>query len=289
MKKLSLFLVAIVCVLVSCKPDPEPEKPTVMTKSVEDVTETTVHCLYEIVSIGSCEYLESSGVCWGTSQNPTINDNYKEGYYGSCIIYDLSPNTTYYVRAYATNVVGTSYGEEICFTTRKDFGYSDGEINGHAYVDLGLSSGLKWATCNLGANSCEERGVAYRWGSITENGEYYSEMEDISGNIQYDAATSNWGASWRMPSESEFKELIDECECSLVFENGIKGYKFAGVNGASIFLPVNEGIMDLSCYWTSTPLDDEYVKCLMFADSYDYIKIGGAAPSFRFCIRPVSE
>ena len=52
MKKLSLFLVAIVCVLVSCKPDPEPEKPTVMTKSVEDVTETTVHCLYEIVSIG---------------------------------------------------------------------------------------------------------------------------------------------------------------------------------------------------------------------------------------------
>ena len=36
MKKLSLFLVAIVCVLVSCKPDPEPEKPTVMTKSVEE-------------------------------------------------------------------------------------------------------------------------------------------------------------------------------------------------------------------------------------------------------------
>ena len=114
-------------------------------------------------------------------------------------------------------------------------------------------------------------------------------MEDISGNIQYDAATSNWGASWRMPSESEFKELIDECECSLVFENGIKGYKFAGVNGASIFLPVNEGIMDLSCYWTSTPQDDEYVRCLMFADSYDYIKIGGAGPGFRFCIRPVSE
>ena len=84
-------------------------------------------------------------------------------------------------------------------------------INGHEYVDLGLPSGLKWATCNVGANTPEEYGNYYAWGEIVPKTDYSDEncatlgkqLSDISGNANYDAATANWGASWRMPTKEE--------------------------------------------------------------------------------------
>lgn len=73
-------------------------------------------------------------------------------------------------------------------------------INGHEYVDLGLPSGLKWATCNVGAKSPEEYGDYYAWGETYTKDEYKEdncdlwdvEMEDIGGDPEYDVATSEW-------------------------------------------------------------------------------------------------
>ena len=62
-------------------------------------------------------------------------------------------------------------------------------------------------------------------------------MNDISGNSQYDAATANWGGSWRMPKSTELKELIDNCTWTWTTQNGVNGYKVIGTNGNSIFLP----------------------------------------------------
>ncbi len=123
--------------------------------------------------------------------------------------------------------------------------------NGHAYVDLGLPSGLKWATCNVGANTPEEMGGFYAWGE-TETKELYdwstykfgtennfSRYNSVDGKtvleLEDDAANANWGGSWRMPTIAEFQEIIDNCTWTYNTENG--GYTVTGTNGNSIFLP----------------------------------------------------
>ena len=100
--------------------------------------------------------------------------------------------------------------------------------NGHEYVDLGFPSGLKWAACNVGANTPEEYGNYYAWGEIVPKTDYSDEncatlgkqLGDISGNANYDAATANWGAPWRMPTREELKELIDNCTFKWTTQNG---------------------------------------------------------------------
>ena len=144
-------------------------------------------------------------------------------------------------------------------------------INGHEYVDLGLPSGLLWATCNLGANSPEAYGDYYAWGvtETYENGDNYSTyfrpMNDISGNPELDAATANWGNDWRMPTETEQNELLNNCTWTWTTINSIKGYTVTGPNGKYIFLPAAGDIYfdgenyiytdtDINgYYWSSTP------------------------------------
>ena len=144
------------------------------------------------------------------------------------------------------------------------------EINGHEYVDLGLS--VKWATCNVGASKPEDYGNYYAWGE-TETKSTYTESNsatygksmndiDISGNAQYDAATANWGGSWRMPTKYECQELINKCKWEWITKNGINGYNVTGTNGNSIFLPAAGRRYGSSLnyagrsglYWSSTVL-----------------------------------
>lgn len=117
--------------------------------------------------------------------------------------------------------------------------------NGHEYVDLGLPSGLKWATCNVGASYPDEYGDYYAWGEIETKSDYSSDnykangidVDDISGNAQYDVARAKWGGSWRMPTKDECLELIDNCTWSWTTQYGREGYKVVGPNGNSIFFP----------------------------------------------------
>jgi hypothetical protein len=72
-----------------------------------------------IISTGGAQ-IENIGVCWSTSNNPTTANNVKTQFYPGTqnyFLYGLEPNTTYYVRAFATNSVGTVYGNELSFTT----------------------------------------------------------------------------------------------------------------------------------------------------------------------------
>ncbi len=119
------------------------------------------------------------------------------------------------------------------------------EINGHEYVDLGLPSGLKWATCNIGANKPEEYGDYFAWGEVVSKKKYallnYKvslgfRMKEISGT-QHDAARYNWGGSWRLPTKLEFQELINKCTINRANQSGKDGYKITGPNGNYIFLP----------------------------------------------------
>ena len=168
------------------------------------------------------------------------------------------------------------------FEYSKHFSWDEptGYHEGYGYVDLGLPSGLKWATCNVGASTPGDYGNYYAWGETRPKSEYtrsncisYGESwGDIGGNSSRDAARAKWGGSWRMPTRAEFQELKDYCTWTWTTQNGHKGYRVTGENGQSIFLPAagcRDGDMladgEEGDYWSSTPhegdTDGAYFLC----------------------------
>ena len=97
-----------------------PILPTVTTMETTDVTATTFTCGGDVTNDGGAE-VTARGICWSTEPNPTISDNYTTDGDGTGTftsnVNGLSCGTTYYMRAYATNNVGTAYGEEYSVTT----------------------------------------------------------------------------------------------------------------------------------------------------------------------------
>ena len=281
--------------------------PTVTTSLVSDITETSVFCGGNVISDGGAE-VTFRGLCWSDTDNPTIENGLSVGCgsgVGSfeVVINDLTPNTKYYVRAYAVNSKGTSYGEEVVFTTVDDIPPTSGMINGYEWVDLGLASGTKWATHNVGATTPEEYGDLYAWGEIETKTEYTMDnsvthgvsMGDISGDPVYDVARNKWGGTWRMPKKNELEELYEDCEW---VKQG-NGYKVTGPNGNSIFLPAAgchnwyglEGVGSDCYYWSSTPYNNELQNCAyeIFC-SGGYIGFGaGAMRCYGYSVRPVSD
>lgn len=134
----------------------------------------------------------------------------------------------------------------------KQYGDGDGDeeqyyvytVNGYEFVDLGLPSGVKWATCNIGAESPNEYGNYYAWGETKTKSNYSSgsvtygkKIGDISGRTRYDAAASSMGAPWRMPTKNDFDELKEYCVWEWASMGGKKGFKVTGPNDEYIFLP----------------------------------------------------
>lgn len=117
--------------------------------------------------------------------------------------------------------------------------------NGRVYVDLGLPSGTKWATMNVGAISPEDYGDYFAWGEVYVKQIYSSDNYFYDGtgsqfSLAYDAANANWGGDWRMPTREEQVELSNTNYTTWTWttQNGVKGYKVTSkVNGNSIFLP----------------------------------------------------
>ena len=128
-----------------------PQLATVETGTVSNVQATQVQIAGNIISLGNTEGLSQYGHVWNTKQSPTVSNNKTQlgstestGTFNSTLT-GLNPNTTYYVRSYAVNSVGTSYGNEVSFTT--------------SYADVVLSTGSinnithNTATCNASITS----------------------------------------------------------------------------------------------------------------------------------------
>ena len=159
----------------------------------------------------------------------------------------------------------------------------------HKYVDLGLPSGLLWATCNIGANAPEEYGDYFAWGETqpenTYNWNTYQYCMGSNNNLtkycdnsnygyngftdglttllpEDDAATANWGNGWRMPTKVEFEELYNNTTVTRTQQNGVNGTLFTAANGNTLFLPAAgyrdgsylNGPGDWGNYWSSSLL-----------------------------------
>jgi hypothetical protein len=120
-------------------------------------------------------------------------------------------------------------------------------------VDLGLSSGTLWSSCNIGASSPEEFGAYFAWGETAPKSNYdwttykfgggsnftkYNSSDGLTElELQDDAAYMLWGENWRMPTHKQELELVNECSWESTTLNGVSGYKITGPNGKSIFMP----------------------------------------------------
>ena len=156
--------------------------------------------------------------------------------------------------------------------------------SGQEAVDLGLPSGLKWGSCNIGASSPEEYGDYYAWGETSTKSDYswstykwcngsYNSLTKYNTSSSYgtvdnktklensdDVARVKLGGKWRMPTDAEWTELRTKCTWTWTTQNGVYGRKVTGPNGNSIFLPDAGGwdgtglygVGSYGLYWSSS-------------------------------------
>ena len=196
------------------------------------------------------------------------------------------------------------------------------------YVDLGLPSGTKWATCNLGANTPEDCGDYYGWGCTTpyKSGEnvnwelyfqklggtgtseedcgtdkdplkdYVRNAHDIDGT-EWDAVHAYIGGKWHMPSMDDFYELISNC--THTWDDTKNGHMVTGGNGNSIFIPAakfrdGESIGDdvedsFGVYWSSSPYPYSVDGAWLHYNDWSCFSLNWHRRYFGLPLRPVSK
>ena len=164
----------------------------------------------------------------------------------------------------------------------------------HEAVDLGLPSGLKWATCNIGASAPEEVGYYFAWGEVEVKEEFtwctykwtnecqvtptkYGDQPAQTLEPEDDAAHVLWGGSWRMPTADDMEELFAKCSRKFVVQNGVQGLLVTGSNGNTIFLPLGgykQGteflkVNERAYWWTSTRPAGYTQQATFYGSQYD--------------------
>lgn len=333
MKKLmkavaALMLTVTLFFTTGCNKENNYSDVRVTTYTPQDITQTTAKCGGDVI-VEQGLSLSELGVCWSTERNPSVNDAHlstvvwNEPYV--CTITGLEPNTRYHVRAYVLRGLEYYYGEDKTFTTESN-GEGGGTWNGHDYVDLGLPSGILWATCNVGAETPEDCGDYFAWGETEPKTSYdwrtykhcngsnyaitkycYNSSHGYNGFTDFltillpedDAATTNWGSGWCMPTKEQWEELIQNTTQLWTAQNGVFGGVYVASNGNSIFLPAAggcyydylEGFDEYGSYWSSSL----YLRSTELACPFDFDSDGpgnmngGESRAHGMLVRPVHK
>ena len=206
--------------------------PSVSTSPVGDITSTSAIGGGVITNDGNCA-VTARGVCWSTSHNPTIDDNKTTDGTGAgnftSNLTGLTAGTTYYVRAYATNSVGTAYGDEVAFTPFLCGNSTISDIDNNIYNTVQIGEQC-WMKENLRTTRYAD-GISIILGSSTSNDVpywYYPNndslnkasygllynWEAVMGNTSSSNTTSDGVQGicpngWHVPSDAEWTELTE--------------------------------------------------------------------------------
>lgn len=153
-------------------------------------------------------------------------------------------------------------------------------------IDMGLPSGVQWASCNIGAEKPSDLGLYFSWGNVEGHGidEGYDFSQanydstpaaDIATDLSLsqDAARANLGDPWRMPTAAEYQELYDNCTSVWTTLNGVYGRLFtSNENGNKLFFPAAGGYSGTSLnfrgsfgnYWSATYYNENSAANLRF-------------------------
>ena len=188
-------------------------------------------------------------------------------------------------------------------------------------IDLGLSSGLCWATKNLGATEPQQEGThfawgevepkedysynTYKWANLLKNNEYIKYVtDDYWGTIvdfrtilepTDDAANVALEGKWHMPTQADVEELLRECTTEFGSYYGVNGYFVTGPNGNAIFLPavgIKEGTRYEEStrdgdYWTSSLYENNQAYAVTLSFALTYIEVDDMRRTNGLAIRPV--
>lgn len=209
-------------------------------------------------------------------------------------LFNLKSSTKYYYTTYAILNGKLYVAPESSFTTLEESETHGTVPSGVQIVDLGLPSGTKWANMNVGAEKANDYGLFYAWGETVghnadgsdyhvfdwasykwckgsrnsqtkycTNGGYGTVDNKAVLELTDDAAFVNWGSEWRMPSNEEMHELVDNTTSEWTTIEGVGGYKLTSlITGNSIFFPaagcrVSESHYEdgTDCYYWTASID----------------------------------
>jgi uncharacterized protein (TIGR02145 family) len=186
---------------------PAIQVPVLTTYDADSITSTTASCGGFISSDGGATVTDR-GVCWSTTQNPTITNIKTSDGTGvdsfSSNITGLTANTTYYVRAYATNSVGTGYGNETTFNTKGVAGTLTDPRDGITYKTITIGTQV-WMTENFQWKSSTFTPDWKEYNNNQSLGLVYGVLYDY--NLVLKATQGITG--WRVPTDNDWKKLVD--------------------------------------------------------------------------------
>ena len=200
----------------------QEQVPVLTTNILNDILQTTAICGGNIIADGGSAII-TRGVCWSTGLLPTLNDNKTTDGSGTgnfeTILKNLMPKTTYYVRAYASNRIGTGYGSILSFTTQKEIGTIT-DIDNNVYHTITIGTQV-WLVENLKTTKYNDgKAIALitdntKWSNLSTAGYcWYNNNETIYKNLY--GTIFNWyavnsgnlcPAGWHVPSDSEWMVL----------------------------------------------------------------------------------
>ena len=214
--------------------------PVLSTREVTDITENSATSGGNITDDGGV-LITAHGVCWSTNENPTIDDNKTEDGTGAgsftSSVTGLEPNTTYYLRAYATNSAGTSYGSIMSFTTQEGSSGStftdprDGKVYQTVVIgnQVWMAENLAYLpSVNMVADGSEDAAGSYYYvygydgtnvadAKATDNYATYGVLYNWTAAMDGEASSTTnpsgiqgvCPAGWHLPSDAEWTELTD--------------------------------------------------------------------------------
>jgi uncharacterized protein (TIGR02145 family) len=196
--------------------------PTVITNEVTNITAVSAQCSGNVTANNGSE-VTARGVCWNTSQNPTISNSHTTDGTGmggfTSDITGLTTGVKYYVRAYATNSTGTAFGNQLSFTafwlcgsqiTYMDQNYNTVLIGNQCWMAENLNVGTRInGSQNMSDNGtiekycyddneayCDEYGGLYQWDEI---------MQYVTDTVTQGICPNGW----HLPTDNEWTTLTD--------------------------------------------------------------------------------